>query len=193
MHTTSKFLQSIDTFQSLPTFAPSIIIISLRLLALQHLDSISIYAAPRVDLLLLETNQLRHFFLPITAVYITTLKRIVSLSRHPLPAKLISRRTPFHQIPLSSYMYQHSLSSPYTRQINFYFGSLRNNFLASHFQVLSTRHRQNWDEMGGSQRPFGVQPKPCNFCLFHTKASGQLAYSHILHFFASGEYIFIYT
>jgi hypothetical protein len=156
MHSISKFLQSIDTFQSLPTFAPSIISISLELLVPQHLDSISIYAVPRLDLFLLETNQLCHFFLAVIAVNISKFKRVVSLSWHPLPAKLLSRRTSFHIIPLSSYTYQYSLSPPYTRQINFCFGSLRDNFLTSHFQISSTRHRQNWDKMGGSQQPFGV-------------------------------------
>jgi hypothetical protein len=68
MYTTSKFLQSIDTFLSLPTFAPSIIIIILERLVPHHLDSISIYAALHLGLFLLETNQLRHFFLAITAV-----------------------------------------------------------------------------------------------------------------------------
>jgi hypothetical protein len=94
MYTTSKLLQLIDTFLSLPTFAPSIIIIILELLVPQHLDSISIYAALRLDLFLLETNQLRHFFLAIISVYISTFKHIVSLSRHPLTARILSRRTP---------------------------------------------------------------------------------------------------
>lgn len=77
MYTTSKFLQWIDTFLSLPTFVPFIVIIILEPLVPQHPGSISIYAALGLDLFLLETNQLRHFFWTIGHVH----KFCISLRR----------------------------------------------------------------------------------------------------------------
>ena len=101
---------------------------------------------------------------------------------------------PFHQIPLSSHIYQHSLSSPYTTQINLCFGPLRNNFLTSHFQLSSIRHRQSWDKWAGPNNPSAFKQTPLTFvCITPRPLLDNWPYSHILRLFASGEYIFVYT